>query len=753
MLQEYPGSEERWDWMSALAEVYLRLGIYERTMELCQQVLTWDSRDEYTHYVLGQYYYEINNVKEAEIHLREANATRIDGNVCLLLGKVLENQGQLNAALEQYQEVIWQKQRFADSQAKEACSRVGAVLAQLVNQHYGEEVIKFTKEIISSLPSKPIEPENFFFPASILEHFALQSHNQWLERPSRLVPIIEEILRLMIDIEQYVESLVPGDLKLNWETWQMIQDLRRQAYPLSYDLFSYLQGYWDEPANVGECLHDIRERMLADYWRLGIFESMPSLTITVKSDEPFIIRGVAAKIQALFRILIRKLLGFQTGQKLEIAVSIGTVQNTTGIISVQLCIPEHYAAHVRQMYTTRNPDADPDWLLIDYILDESNGKLKLINCSEKGIGLQLDLHEARLRKHQMLVREIVRFVCESPRPWKADEIIPSQIQAKIQRALGVKPKWTTQFPELLLLQFDEVGLSAAKKLSGCSGDVHSVKHMFLGGITELGVAIEDGLTPDKKDRFLTILKQEVRVCEDIKEFLVSLRPVKLKPKELIKLNLKELNNLVRSVAEERKSSMTALGVLLRLSVGDDSGTETYAIDADEGRIFSAISELIDNSIEAFEKRKRHRNTITIQTSLVIDKKRGVQALQLRYRDTAGGIPADVHRRLFTGRRVLSAKKGGSGYGLTFIHDVVRQHGGVFVFKSEHRKGTSFTFTFPLPPKGRGRDSRPSISVDHAKSTTLEDTAAEEKQEKTVRQPSQPITRKSLPEHLKADRKK
>jgi tetratricopeptide (TPR) repeat protein len=751
LLRQYPGHEDRWDRLSSLAEVYMRLGDFNRSLNLCHQVLDWDPKDEYTHYVLGQLHAELNQFKEAETHLRTSNATWPDASTSLVLGKVLEAQGRLQEAMNEYRVVVRRKQRFADSWAREACAQIGAVLAQLTSQHQVEGMGQTVEEIVSAMPDEPIEPDGFFYPASILCHFAKQGYNRWQEQLSRLVPIVEEIRRLLIEIERHAQSLVVGEMTANWDEWQRIQKLRRRAYPLSYDLFSYLQGYWDEPADVEERLQDVRDRMLADYWRLGIFELLPSLTIVREGDEPVIVRGVAAKVQALFRVLIRKSMELQAGQRPEVTVYIRSVRDRDARVNVQLAVPQQYRECVQQLYATRNLGNDPDWLLADHILEEYGGTLELMDSAEGTVGLQLELDKARARKHRGLMREIVGFVCESPRPWRADETTSPRIRSAVQRALRVRPHWATRLSELSWLLYDEVGLSAAKKLSGCSGAVHSIKHVFLGSINELGSALEgeDGLTAESKEKFLSALRREIKVCKDIKDYLVSQRGVRTKPKQLIRLNLQELNHLVRSVVEERKSWMAKLGITLELLTGKELGTETYAIDADKMRIHSAIRELLDNSLEAFQERKRRRKTITIKTRLIVDEVRGVQALQLCYRDTAGSIPADVRRRLFTGQRVLSAKKGGSGYGLTYIYDVVRQHDGGFDIKREPRIGTIFTITFPLPPKGGGRDTGPGVSVQRAEPPAREEKMVEEmveeEKERALKPLAEPSTDELLPE--------
>jgi len=712
LLQDYGGHGDRWNWVSALAEVHLRRGEDEKMHERCREVLKQDPDDEYTHYVLGQYHYERKDFPEAKDHFEKANKFAPDANTCLLLGKVLEQQEPLHEALEQYREVLWRKQRFADSVAQEACERVGTVLAQLASQHRVEEVRMAIKDIVSVLPDEPIAPGEYFYPASLLWHFAAQSYNLWLEGPSHLVPIAEKIRQLLTEIEQSVGALVPGGLAQNWDTWQQIMRLRRQAYSLSYDLFSYLQGYWDEPADVEERLQDIRDRMLSDYWRLGIFELLPSLTIELEGQGPFTVRGVAAKIQALFRVLIRNLMELQAEQRPEVAAYIGLAPGTDARVSVQLAVPPQYREHVRQLYTARCRGDNLDWLLADQILKEYGGKLEITDGPQGPVGLRLEFDKARARKDRdrdlELMRRLSGSVCENPTLWRDEDErsshIPSQIQRGIVRALGARSHWAARLPELLWLLYDEAGLSAARNLSECSGDVHGIKNAFLGGINELGAALDRGeLTVERRGNIRFALRREIGMCGRVIKYLDWQQG--MIPGQLIRLNLHKLNQLVGDVVAERESAADKSGVALEPHPGKEEGTETHAIDADEQRMRLAILDLLGNSLDAFEKRKRPPKTISIETELIFETY-GPWALQLRYKDTAGGVPADVRRRLFSGRRVLSTKVAGSGSGLRYIHDTVRQHGGTFEIKVEPRRGTAFTITFPLPPKGGGRDSRP-----------------------------------------------
>jgi signal transduction histidine kinase len=66
-------------------------------------------------------------------------------------------------------------------------------------------------------------------------------------------------------------------------------------------------------------------------------------------------------------------------------------------------------------------------------------------------------------------------------------------------------------------------------------------------------------------------------------------------------------------------------------------------------------------------------------------------------DTGSGIPRDYLPRIFEPFiQVPDAPAGGSGLGLTISRRIVEGHGGRLSVQSEPGRGSTFSFTIPIP---------------------------------------------------------
>ena len=79
---------------------------------------------------------------------------------------------------------------------------------------------------------------------------------------------------------------------------------------------------------------------------------------------------------------------------------------------------------------------------------------------------------------------------------------------------------------------------------------------------------------------------------------------------------------------------------------------------------------------------------------------GPTALRVSVADTGPGIPPDKIRSMFTKffqveETKKSARKRGTGLGLTICKLLVEAHGGRIWVESEWQKGATFSFTIPL----------------------------------------------------------
>jgi signal transduction histidine kinase len=107
-----------------------------------------------------------------------------------------------------------------------------------------------------------------------------------------------------------------------------------------------------------------------------------------------------------------------------------------------------------------------------------------------------------------------------------------------------------------------------------------------------------------------------------------------------------------------------------------------SVKGDEGQLRAVFLNLLRNSREAMPG----GGVVRVRTGAVDG------SVEVQVSDTGRGIPPGDLSRLF--EPVYSTKERGTGLGLAFVQQVVREHGGTVVCDSEVGRGTRFTVRLP-----------------------------------------------------------
>ncbi|MFH1279546.1 MAG: ATP-binding protein [Candidatus Eisenbacteria bacterium] len=137
-------------------------------------------------------------------------------------------------------------------------------------------------------------------------------------------------------------------------------------------------------------------------------------------------------------------------------------------------------------------------------------------------------------------------------------------------------------------------------------------------------------------------------------------------------------SFLRSVAEFVRPDMEEHNIELEIEVRPD----TPDLMADKNQVRQSILNLFRNSQEAMPSGGTIRVIAGCREGQVI----------LEVRDTGVGIPKEEIRKIFD--PFYTTKDYGTGLGLAFVQQVMREHGGRVSCRSEDGSGTSFRLLFP-----------------------------------------------------------
>jgi two-component system nitrogen regulation sensor histidine kinase NtrY len=112
--------------------------------------------------------------------------------------------------------------------------------------------------------------------------------------------------------------------------------------------------------------------------------------------------------------------------------------------------------------------------------------------------------------------------------------------------------------------------------------------------------------------------------------------------------------------------------------------EVPAVRLDQEQIRRVIINLVDNAIEAMER----RGLIVVET----ERDEGNGVVRIVVADDGPGIPASEREKLFL--PYYSTKRRGSGLGLAIVRRIIAEHGGRIDVSDNQPRGTRFTIELP-----------------------------------------------------------
>jgi signal transduction histidine kinase len=255
---------------------------------------------------------------------------------------------------------------------------------------------------------------------------------------------------------------------------------------------------------------------------------------------------------------------------------------------------------------------------------------------------------------------------------------------RVQVSLDFVQEKTSQIGALLIMRDtesvqrlgDEIEMSRRLSASGrlTRGVAHEVKNPINAIVLHLQL-LQNKLAHQEPDtrRHMDIIDSEIRRLDRVVQTLVDFtRPRDLHIEEL------DLRRILDEVAQLAGPDAEQHGVIIQRQ----RAPQPLPVKVDVDLMKQAILNVVINGVQSMPK----------GGSLVISARREENAIVAEVSDQGGGIPQDLHEKIF--ELYFTTKKEGSGIGLAQTYQILQWHYGSVDFESVDGKGTKFRFHIP-----------------------------------------------------------
>ncbi len=205
----------------------------------------------------------------------------------------------------------------------------------------------------------------------------------------------------------------------------------------------------------------------------------------------------------------------------------------------------------------------------------------------------------------------------------------------------------------------------------------------INGFAEL-LMLEDNI-PEESKEFLRIISTESqRLSRMLSTFLAVSKLEQGDKREVIKIPIR-LDAVVHEVLQNQQPEAKKK----RIRLVEQANAHLPPVAGDKGLMTKVVAHLVDNAI----RYSPERTSVTVSTVLEAD------AVRVIVEDRGFGVPNDSLEKIWekfyrVPREGLDKEETSTGLGLSFVKEVVENHGGSVFVESEPNQGSKFSFTLP-----------------------------------------------------------
>jgi signal transduction histidine kinase len=212
------------------------------------------------------------------------------------------------------------------------------------------------------------------------------------------------------------------------------------------------------------------------------------------------------------------------------------------------------------------------------------------------------------------------------------------------------------------------------------GAAHEINNPLLGILSHLELEWRDA-NEERREEIEQCIEGAKRISSAVRGLLDYARPG---PLTLSKVHLWRL-------AEETMKFVGHQPMFRQIELQNCVPSDLPSITADANQLSQILMNLLLNAAQATAPGGR----ITI----LADKVKFADLIELRVRDTGSGIPSDILPHVF--EPFFTTKRGrGTGLGLSITQSYVRSHGGDIQLESIPGYGTTVRVTLPIRQAGK-----------------------------------------------------
>jgi two-component system nitrogen regulation sensor histidine kinase GlnL len=229
---------------------------------------------------------------------------------------------------------------------------------------------------------------------------------------------------------------------------------------------------------------------------------------------------------------------------------------------------------------------------------------------------------------------------------------------------------------------------AARSVTGLASMLaHEIKNP-LAGIRGAAQLIEPALSEEDRALARLICEESDRIRDlvDRMEIFSDERPPERKP-----VNIHSVLDHVKAVI------LSAFGQ--DLTIREEYDPSLPPVVGSRDQLVQAFLNLLKNAAEAIEATREHGEIVLstafrpgVKLTIAASGEKVSLPLEVKVRDTAGGIPDDIRPHVF--EPFVTTKVGGRGLGLALVAKIIKDHGGVVECETDGR-GTLFRVLLPM----------------------------------------------------------